>query len=42
MIGVFEEKMTEKKFVAQVANERFDGGEIEFGSMISNCDQADL
>jgi hypothetical protein len=28
IIGIFEEKMGEKKMVAQIANEKFDGSEI--------------
>lgn len=34
--------MGEQKLVAQVGNEKFDGSEIQFGRMISNCDQAEL
>lgn len=34
--------MTEKKIIGQIANEKFDGGEISIGRMISNCDQTEL
>lgn len=38
IILVLENKETQKKIVAQIVNEDFDGSEIEFGRMISDPD----
>ena len=41
IICIFEHKYSQKKLIAQIANDVFDGSEIEMGKSIDSC-QGDL
>ena len=42
IVGVLEEKTTGIKIIGQISNSSFNGGEIEIGRRMSNCDQGNL
>ena len=42
VLTVLEDKITQRKLVAQIANEKFDDNEIEIGRRITRCEGGDL